>query len=117
MKFSVPLPTRDRLKYLGYAVETVRRQDYDDWELIVSDNFSTEDIRGHVEGLNDSRIKYYRTDQFVPVTENWNSALERSTVESVVMLGDDDGLLPSYFTNAKRHIEAFQSPDLLHIGA
>ena len=34
MKFSVLLPTRDRLELLRLAVETVRRQDYDDWEII-----------------------------------------------------------------------------------
>ena len=44
MKFSVLLPTRNRLEYLRYAVETVRRQDYADWEIIVSDNCSEDDI-------------------------------------------------------------------------
>ena len=51
MLFSVLLPTHDRLEYLRYAVESVRRQDEDDWELIVSDNDSTDDIAGFVEGL------------------------------------------------------------------
>ena len=78
MKFSVLLPTRNRLDLLSYAIETVRRQDYSDWEIIVSDNSSEEDIAGYVRSLDDSRIKYYRTDQFVPVTDNWNNALAKS---------------------------------------
>jgi len=39
MKFSVLIPTRNHLDLLSYAIETVRRQDYSDWEIIVSDNF------------------------------------------------------------------------------
>ena len=78
MLFSVLLPTHDRLEYLRYAVESVRRQDEDDWELIVSDNDSTDDIAGFVEGLGDERVRYVRTESFVPVTENWNNALRHS---------------------------------------
>ena len=43
MKFSVLLPTYNRLDLLQYAVESVTRQDYDDWELIISDNQSEDD--------------------------------------------------------------------------
>ena len=44
MKFSVLLPTRNRLKYLKYAVDSVLAQDYVNWEIIISDNDSEEDI-------------------------------------------------------------------------
>ena len=77
MKFSVLLPTRNRLELLKYAIETVRRQDYDNWEIIISDNYSEEDIAGYIQSLKEPRIKYYRTDSFVPVTDNWNNALEK----------------------------------------
>ena len=80
MKFSVLLPTRNRLDLLYYAVETVRRQDYLDWEIIVSDNFSEEDIAGYIKSLDDSRIKYFRTGKFVPVTDNWNNATTSNSV-------------------------------------
>jgi glycosyltransferase involved in cell wall biosynthesis len=45
MKFSVLLPTRNRLNLLSYAIETVIRQDYSDWEIIISDNCSEELLR------------------------------------------------------------------------
>ena len=117
MKFSVLLPTRNRLEYLRYAVETVRRQDYADWEIIVSDNFSEDDIAGYVRSLDDSRIRYFRTGRFVPVTDNWNNALEQSSGDYVVMLGDDDGLLPDYFSSLLRTFESFQAPDFVYVSA
>ena len=114
MKFSVLLPTRNRLEYLKYAIETVRRQDYQDWEIVVSDNCSEEDIGGYVQSIGDSRIRYYRTDSFVSVTDNWNNALEKSTGEYVIMLGDDDCLMSGYFSTVRRLVEEYGSPDCIH---
>jgi glycosyltransferase involved in cell wall biosynthesis len=114
MKFSVLLPTRNRLSLLRYAIESVRRQDYDNWEIIVSDNFSEEDIAGYVHSLDDPRIQCFRTERFVPVTENWNHALERSRGDYMIMLGDDDCLLPNYFATARRLVEEQGQPDLLY---
>jgi glycosyltransferase involved in cell wall biosynthesis len=117
MKFSVLLPTRNRLQYLRQAVETVLRQDYADWEIVVSDNDSEEDIAGYVRSLADPRIRYCRTERFVPVTENWNNALEKSTGDYVVMLGDDDGLMPGYFSTVRRLIDEFARPDVIYTAA
>jgi glycosyltransferase involved in cell wall biosynthesis len=117
VRFSVLLPTRNRLEYLRLAIETVRRQDYQDWEIIVSDNDSAQDIAGYVAGLHDQRIRYLRIDRFVSVTENWNNALEASRGDYVVMLGDDDGLMPGYFTTMERLITTHGQPDLIYTGA
>ena len=97
-RFSVLLPTRNRIDLLEEAIETVRAQDYADWEIIVSDNASAEDVRGLVERIGDPRIIYLRSDTPLPVTANWNRAMDAARGHNVVMLGDDDGLTPGYFT-------------------
>ena len=117
MKFSVLLPTRNRLEYLRYAIETVLRQDYQNWEIIISDNCSEDDIAGYIASLNDPRIYYVRTDTFVPVTDNWNNALRLSTGEYVIMLGDDDGLAPNYFSRMIGAMELFPDPDFVYVSA
>lgn len=117
MKFSVLLPTYNRLEYLAYAIETVRRQDYDDWEVIVSDNCSEEDICGYVSGLGESRVKCVRRSAFVPVTDNWNNALNHSSGDYVIMLGDDDGLLQGYFKSMARLISTYGYPDFIYCAA
>ena len=117
VRFSVLVPTRNRLEYLPMAIETVRRQDYQDWEIIVSDNDSPQDIAGYVAGLHDPRIRYLRTDRFVSVTENWNTALAASRGDYVVMLGDDDGLVPGYFTTMEGLLNTYGQPDLVYTSA
>ena len=45
IKFSVLLPTKNRLELLKSAIWSVREQNYDNWEIIVADNCSQEDIK------------------------------------------------------------------------
>lgn len=117
LKFSVLIPTRNRLEYLKYAISSVMKQDYDNWEVIISDNYSEDDIEGYVQLLGDERIKYFRTSAFVPVTDNWNNALEKSTGDYVIMLGDDDCLLQHYFKTCVALIVQYNSPDMLYTSA
>jgi glycosyltransferase involved in cell wall biosynthesis len=111
---SILLPTRNRLEYLRFAVETVLRQDDPDWEIAISDNASDDDIAGYIAALGDDRIRFARSDSFVPVTENWNRALALSSGRYVLMLGDDDGLMPGYVATLRRLVEHFDAPELIY---
>ena len=117
MKISILLPTRDRLAYLKLAIETVRRQDSIDWEIVISDNDSSEDIASYVSSLDDSRIRCTRTPRSLPVTENWNTALAMSSGDYVVMMGDDDALLPGYLTHMRDLVDRFEQPDMVYVGS
>jgi glycosyltransferase involved in cell wall biosynthesis len=117
LKFSILLPTRERLEYLRLAVESVLRQDVEDWELVVADNCSQQDIGGYVASLADPRIVYTRSESPLPVTENWNRALAHSEGEYVVMLGDDDALLGGYLRRMQELIERFDDPEVIYTKA
>ena len=117
MKISVLLPTRDRLSLLRRAVHSVRRLDDPDWEIVISDNDSSEDVEGYVDSLADPRIRYLRTPTLLPVAENWNNALVASTGDYVVVLGDDDALLDNYFSRTRRLIAEFDQPDVIYHNA
>ena len=112
MKFSVLLPTRNGGKYLKSCIESVLSQDYKDMELIVFDNANTDNTAEVVNSYsNDIRLKYYRTDSVVSVTDNWNNALKKSSGDYVLMMGDDDFLLPGYFDTLDKTIKENDFPD------
>ncbi len=117
MKFSVLLPTRNRLELLRYAVQSVLRQDYADWELVVADNDSENDVAGYVGALGEPRVRYLATGRLLPVTENWNFALSKSSSDYVIMLGDDDCLLKGYFRRLAALVESFRRPDFVYTDA
>ena len=112
MKFSVLLPTRNGGKYLKSCIESVLSQDYKDMELIVFDNANTDNTAEVVNSYSsDKRLKYFRTDSVVSVTDNWNNALKKSSGDYVLMMGDDDFLLPGYFDTLDKTIKENDFPD------
>ena len=114
MLFSVVIPTHNRLHLLRDAIETVRRQAWENWELVVFDNASSDPIRDHIEALNDERIKYRWSSDFLAVTDSWNNAISAARGEYIILLGDDDGLTPDYFVKIKKIIDNFESPDIIY---
>lgn len=117
MKFSVLIPTKNRLEYLKHAVDSVRTQKYQNWEIVISDNYSEQNIEEYVHSLNDPRVLYSRTPQSLPVTENWNITLDKCSGDYIVMLGDDDALVNDYFDANLKFIEKYQRPHLIYCKA
>jgi glycosyltransferase involved in cell wall biosynthesis len=117
MKFSILLPTRNRLDLLKLAVQSVLEQDYPDWQIVISDNASVEDVASYVQALADDRIRYLRTDTLLPVTANWNRALEASDGDYVIMLGDDDCLLENCLSILAKLIDEYRAPELIYVEA
>jgi glycosyltransferase involved in cell wall biosynthesis len=117
VRFSILLPTRNRADLLGLAVQSVLDQDFGDWEIVVSDNASDDGTFEVIARFGDPRIKYVRGDTLVPVTENWNLALENSTGDYVIMLGDDDCLMSGCLSTADALLQSRDEPELLFTAA
>jgi glycosyltransferase involved in cell wall biosynthesis len=117
MRFSILLPTRNRLELLKYAVQSVFDQDYQDWEIVVADNASEDDVAGYVRELNDARLKYLRSDELLPVTDNWNRALDGCKGDYFIMLGDDDCLLGGCLSIAAGLLKEYAEPELIYAEA
>lgn len=117
MKFSILIPTRNRPDLLELAVESVRLQEYPNWEVVVSDNASDGDIQLRMKSFGDPRIRTRRNDEFVPVTKNWNAALELATGDYFIMLGDDDALIPGSLGRLNRLLDAWGNPEAIYAQA
>jgi hypothetical protein len=94
VRFSVFIPVWNDTRWLPGAIESVRAQDHDDWELIVGDNASTEDVAGVVSSFSDPRIRHVRFETHVPIDENFNRTALHARHEWVHFLGADDRLRP-----------------------
>jgi glycosyltransferase involved in cell wall biosynthesis len=114
MLFSVVIPTRNRLHLLRDAIETIRLQASTSWEIVVFDNYSTDPVEEHIRSLNDDRIRYHRSEKFLPVSDSWNCAIDLARGDYVILLGDDDGLTPDYFGRLHAIVEKFKGPDLVY---
>lgn len=93
-RFTVAIPTRNRRDTLESALRTCTSQDYDNLDIIVSDNFSSDDTEQMVRSVGDPRVRYVNTGRSVSMAENFEFALSHCGPGYVSILGDDDGLLP-----------------------
>ncbi len=93
--FSVVIPTRNRAHLLQHALQSALHQTFDDYEIVVSDNYSQDGTAQVVKELSDSRVRYVRTDKPLSMPDSWEFALEHARGRYVTYLSDDDAMRPS----------------------
>ena len=77
-------------KYLHESLSSVINQSHKNWELIFFDNLSTDKSKKILEGFNDSRIKYFKTEKFVSLYEARNLAVKKCSGDFISFLDTDD---------------------------
>ncbi len=91
--FSIVIPTRQRHETLPFAIQTVLQQSFSDYEIVVADNCSSHETYDIVQELGSQKIKYFRSDSPLSMSDNWELAVSMSTGQYVIIFGDDDGLV------------------------
>lgn len=94
--FTVIIPTKNRGEYLNHTLRTCMVQDYPNFEIIVSDDGSTDNTSAIVEQAMkiDSRIRYFFHNPGLGMRDNFEFALNQVRPGYVIALGGDDGLIP-----------------------
>jgi glycosyltransferase involved in cell wall biosynthesis len=96
-------------------------QNFDDFELIINDNKSTDGTESLCRAYEerDPRIKYFRNTQHVTATENFNIAYERSdkSTRYVAMLASDDWWDRSYLSRMVGILERTPNATFVHCDA
>jgi glycosyltransferase involved in cell wall biosynthesis len=93
---SVVLPTYNRVNYLREALSSALNQTYQNFELLVRDNASTEETRKVVQAFCDPRIRYHRHAENIGQTENVIGGFREASGEFVTNLHDDDVWEPTF---------------------
>jgi len=94
---SVLLPVYNGSAYVRAAIESVREQDYENYEFIIVDNASTDGTASILEEYRiDRRIRIISNRVTVPRLNNFRIAFDAASIESrwYKFIGDDDRLLP-----------------------
>src|SRR5439155_1133874 len=107
-KFTIIIPTRERCDTLRWCLETCTEQNYDDLEIIVSDNFSQDGTRQIVESNHDKRIRYINTGKRLSMAHNYEFALSHATGDYVTIIGDDDGMIVNVLDEISQIVEELQ---------
>lgn len=94
VKVSICTSVLNQSEYLKRMIDSVRLQTFEDWELFIVDDGSTENIRAVVEAYKDDRIKLHRFPENKGIPHGLNYALEHSTGEFLQPLSADEWIEP-----------------------
>lgn len=117
-KISVLMPVYNvEQKWLEKCIQSVQAQFYDNWELCISDDASTDtNVRKILEKFvkQDSRIKVFYRPKNGHISKATNSALEISTGEFVALLDNDDELAPIALYEVVKLLNQYPDLDLIY---
>lgn len=116
MKFSITIPAYKQ-KYLFEAIESCLAQTYKDFELIIVDDASPEDLKSVVDEFQDERVRYFRNEKncgALNVVDNWNICLSYAKGDYVICMGDDDRLLPNCLEEYSKLMDKYPGLNIYH---
>jgi len=115
-RFTIAVPAY-KTQFLAECIESILRQTFDDFEVLIVDDASPFDVKGVVDRFSDSRIRYYRNERGYGaknVVGNWNKCLELATGEYIVCMGDDDKLTADCLANYNEAVIRHPGINLFH---
>ena len=110
---SIGLPAF-KVEYLEIAIDSILSQTFQDFELIIVNDNSPENILKVVDSYNDPRIKYFENEKNLGPIGNWNKCLELSTREYFVLFSDDDIMHEDFLTELLKKSKEHPDCKLIH---
>jgi glycosyltransferase involved in cell wall biosynthesis len=111
---SIGIPVYNGEKYLKIAIDSVLAQTYTDFELIISDNASTDSTQQICQeyAARDSRIRYCRSEENLGAAKNFRRVFELARGKYFKWVAHDDACAPTFL---ERCVEALDRDDSLVI--
>jgi len=101
VKVSVVLPVYNSVKFLSEAIDSILAQDFTDWELLIINEYNSDDgsadiVREYAK--RDSRIRFIQNSKRLGLAESLNLGIREAKGEYIARLDADDIALPMRFS-------------------
>lgn len=98
---SIITPSYNSSKFIGETIESIQAQTYKHWELLITDDCSTDETRSIVEkyAVNDLRIRLFVLEQNSGAGVARNKAIENASGRYIAFCDSDDLWLPGKLEN------------------
>lgn len=95
-KVTIAIPTYNRSNFIAKSITSAINQTFTDIEILIIDNNSSDNTKKVVKSFKDKRIRYIKNDINIGMMNNWNKCIKMAKGKYVMILGDDDILLPNF---------------------
>lgn len=103
---TVIIPAFNGVTFLGETIEGVLNQSYENYELLILDDGSTDGTAEIVKKFNDSRIRFIRHEANIGFIANWTYGVQAAKGRYLAISGQDDIYRPHFL---QRRVEAFEN--------
>ncbi len=109
-KVSIGVPVYNGERFLREALDSAVAQTYQDLEIIISDNCSTDATQSICEeyAAKDSRIKYVRQQSNIGAAPNFNFVVHEATGQYFKWLAHDDIIAPTFIEECVKILDSEQ---------
>ena len=114
IKYSFVLPAY-KSQFLKESIDSILAQSYKDFELIIVDDASPDDIGGVVSSYDDARIRYYRNEENIGGTNlvaQWNHSIEYANGDWIILATDDDIYENAFLETADKLLSKYPDVDI-----
>ncbi len=111
-KITVCIPTFNRANYLKDSIKSVLSQTYKDFELIVCNDFSSDNTEEVVLSFKDSRLKYIKNPRNLGYINSMNKCTQLARGTWILHLSDDDIMQPTFLETFAKAINQFKGKDI-----
>ena len=107
---TIGVPVFNGEKTISKCIDSLRKQTFDDFKLIISDNASTDSTQKICEDYTkkDSRIHYIKQKKNIGLVPNWNFILKESTTKYFMYAAADDIWDPQF---VKKNLDVLESDE------
>jgi len=113
--FSIVIPTYNRASYVKKTVESLLQQRYDQFEIIVVDDGSSDNTEEIISAIESYKVHYYKKENAERgAARNYGARLAKGTY--INFFDSDDLAYPNHLMEANNAINYFYQPEVLHLG-
>jgi glycosyltransferase involved in cell wall biosynthesis len=107
--FTVATITYNSVKYVRQAIESVLASSFENFEFIISDDYSTDGTWDLVQEFSDPRIRMWRNERNLGEYPNRNKVLREAKGRFIIFIDGDDILYKEALARLAGYLDAFPS--------
>lgn len=110
---SVIMPVYNAEKYVGGAIESILKQSYSNFELILIEDCSTDNTLNVIRNYRDCRIRLFINESNQGISYSTNLGIENSQGKYIALMDDDDISMPHRLVREVCYLEEHSDIDVL----
>ena len=92
---SIVMPAYNAISYIEKAIDSVKSQTYENWELLIIDDKSTDGTSDYLDTIHDDRIHVFHNDINRGTSYSRNKAIHEAKADWIAFLDGDDMWAPT----------------------